>query len=306
MDFAAGEALGDVEATGVATHDGLRLAAWRHPAKRPAPRARVVLVHGYAEHAARYAWVAASLGAAGYECHLFDLRGHGRSEGPRGHVARFADYVDDLDRVVHQASGGGDAAGSPRGDGPGATPRIPLFAVGHSLGGLIALEYVRLRRGVFDVLAASSPFLAPAFRLPPLVEALGSLASHVLPSRTVKSTLSAEWLSHDAAVVKAYARDPLIFDTVTLGWFREVRSAQEEMLRRAGEIRLPVLFLLGDADRVADWRRSTAVFERLGSADKCLKVYPRFFHEVLNEIGREEVLGDLLVWLDGHSAAPPG
>lgn len=307
MDSTTNTTFHRVETESVETHDGLKLAAWRYPANRPTPRARVVLVHGYAEHSGRYAWMTAALGAAGYECHLFDLRGHGRSEGPRGHVARFADYLDDLDRVIQQGVAvGRDGIGSPRAVGPVDASRLPLFAVAHSLGGLIALEYVRLRRDVFDVLATSSPFLAPAFKLPPMVAELGSLASLVLPSQTVKSTLNAEWLSHDTAVVEAYSRDPLVFGTVTLGWFREVRRAQEETFERANEVRLPVLFLLGDADRVADWQRSKAVFEQLGSAEKSLKVYPGFFHEVLNEIGREQVLHDLLAWLDAHSAEPGG
>jgi len=141
----------------VQTHDGLRLAAWHHSAQGPTLRARLVLVHGYAEHGGRYAWLVASLGAAGYECAVFDLRGHGRSGGPRGHVGRFAEYLDDLDRVVQWA------AAQARAGGPRPVRR---FVVGHSLGGLIALEHVRLRPGAFDGLAASSPFLAPTFTTP--------------------------------------------------------------------------------------------------------------------------------------------
>ncbi len=76
----------------IQTHDGLALAAWRYPAEGRRARARVVLVHGYAEHMGRYTWLTESLVAAGYDCDLFDLRGHGRSGGSRGHVARFADY----------------------------------------------------------------------------------------------------------------------------------------------------------------------------------------------------------------------
>ena len=303
----ANETFRDLETASVEARDGLRLATWRYPA-RPVPRARVVLVHGYAEHAGRYTWVAATLGAAGYECHLFDLRGHGCSEGPRGHVARFADYVDDLGRIVEQAvrGAGRDAIESPRAGEPADPSRLPLFAVAHSLGGLIALECVRRRHGVFDALVAGSPFLAPALRLPRLVDKLASLVSRVLPSLTVTIPIRDSWLSHDAAVVNAYSHDPLVFDTLTLGWYREVRRVQEELFLRAGEVGLPVLLLLGDADRLADWRRSTAVFERLGSADKSLKVYPGFFHEVLNEVGRERVLCDLLAWLDGHAAGPIG
>jgi alpha-beta hydrolase superfamily lysophospholipase len=278
----------------VATTDGLRLAVWRRPPAGVPRRARLVLVHGYAEHAGRYGMLVDALCAAGHECVAFDLRGHGRSEGPRGHVVRFTDYLDDLDRVVHWAVTGARDGGR---DAPGA----PLIAVAHSLGGLIILEHARGRPGAFDAVAASSPFLAPAFPLPPLVEGLGALAARLVPGRAIRSALGPEALSHDAAVRQAYADDPMVFGTVTLGWWREVRAAQQALYERAGEVRLPALFLLGDADPVADCRRSLQVFERLGSADKRVEVYRGFLHEVLNEIGRERVLADLLGWLDARA-----
>lgn len=273
----------------VETHDGLTLAAWRYPAPGPKPRARVVLVHGYAEHTGRYAWLVGSLVAAGYECDVFDLRGHGRSTGARGHVARFADYLDDLERIIARP----DAA-------------QPLFGVGHSLGGLIALEYARVRPGTLAGLAVSSPFLAPAFEVTPLLEKLAAVVSRVAPRQAVKSNIDPGSLTHDVSVAEAYSNDPLVFDTATLGWWREVRRVQEDLLASAPDIRLPVLFLLGDADRVANWRRAADVFERLGSADKSLKVYAGFFHEVLNEVGRARVLQDLVEWLEGHSIRPSG
>jgi lysophospholipase len=275
----------------VETHDGLRLAVWRSPARSPTPRGRVILIHGYAEHAGRYREVVTALTGAGHECHAFDLWGHGRSGGPRGHVLRFADYLDDLDRVIRLVVD---------------PPALPLAVVGHSLGGLIALEHVRRRPGPFDLLVASSPFLAPAFRRPLLVEALGRLGARLRPSATVESRLDAGWLSHDAAVTRAYAADPLVFRTVTLGWWREVRHAQEALRRGAALIRLPALFLIGDGDPVADPHRSVAIFERMGSADKRLERYPGFLHEVFNEIGRERVLQDLLAWLDGRLPQPRG
>lgn len=282
------------EPTFVETTAGLRLAAWRHPSRSPRLRARVVLVHGYAEHSGRYAWLVQALCGAGYECVTFDLRGHGRSDGPRGHVGRFADYLDDLDRIARWAAPGAH-------DGGRGSHAVPLLAVAHSLGGLIALEHVRRRPGALGAVVASSPFLAPKLGLPPLVERLAALVSRLLPEYRIKSTLGADSLSHDVVVKEAYARDPMVFDTVTLGWWREVRAAQQELFAGANEIRPPVLFLLGDADPVADWRRSAAVFERLGSADKRVEVYAGFLHEVLNEVGRERVVADLLGWLNARA-----
>ena len=276
----------------VQTRDGLALAAWRYPARGRRSRARVVIVHGYAEHAGRYAWLREALVAAGCDCDLFDLRGHGRSGGSRGHVARFADYVDDLNRIVACAEAAPRAAS------------YPLFVIAHSLGGLVALEYVRLHPETIDGLVASSPFLAPAFRLPLLVDQLAALAARLVPLGTVKNRIEPAALSHEPSVAQAYSSDPLVFDTVTLGWWREVRRTQDELFEHASDIRLPVLFLLAQADRIADWQRAAAIFERLGSTDKSLKMYPNFFHEVLNEVGRDLVLHDLLTWVDGHTPGP--
>jgi alpha-beta hydrolase superfamily lysophospholipase len=264
--------------------DGLRLAVEHHPATE-ACRGRLVIVHGYAEHKGRYRTLVAELTAAGYDCHLLDLRGHGSSEGRRGHVSRFAEYRDDLHRLFERVRDG-----SPSGP--------PLFLVGHSLGGLISLDYVLHHPESFAALAVSSPYLAPAFEIPPLKKVFGTLVSPMVPTLAVKSGLAADLLSHDPAVVEGYATDPAVFPTVTLGWFREVESTQEEVFTRASEIRLPVLLLVGSSDQIAAPARMLALFERLASPDKDLRVYDGLYHEVFNELEREQVVRDLLNWLE--------
>jgi alpha-beta hydrolase superfamily lysophospholipase len=264
------------------TPDGLTLAGEHH--LLPACRGRLVIVHGYAEHRERYRELVAALVAAGYECHLPDLRGHGESEGPRGHVARFADYAADLGLFLEEVR---KVSICP------APPRL----IGHSLGGLIALDFVRRQPEVFASLAVSSPFLAPALVIPFLKRTFLPLAACVLPALAVESGLEADWLSHDPEVVRAYAEDPRVFSTVTLGWFTAVTEAQQQVFDGAPEIRLPLLVLVGDADRIADPDRTRALYERLGSEEKKLVVYPGFFHEVFNEVERARVVDDLLGWL---------
>lgn len=261
------------------TPDGLALSTWHYPA--PAPRARVVLVHGYADHVGRYPHVIEALTGAGYDVHALDLRGHGRSEGVRGHVLRFQEYLDDLDLFLAEL------------------PRDPLprFLIGHSLGGLLSLRYVLERPDAFAALAASSPYLHLATDVPFLKEAVATAASHLAPTLLTKSPIEAKALSHDPVMVQAYVDDPLVFKTFNARWFFQARQAQEEVLERAAEIRLPVLMLLGSADPIAAPERGRRVFDRLGSPDKTLKVYDGFLHEVFNEAGRERVIGDLVEWL---------
>lgn len=262
------------------TRDGLALSTWRSSSS-PSPRARVVLVHGYADHVGRYPHVIEALTGAGYEVHALDLRGHGRSEGVRGHVLRFQDYLDDLDLFLEEL------------------PRDPLprFLIGHSLGGLLSLRYVLDHPDAFAGLAASSPYLHLATDVHFLKEAVATAASHLAPTLLTKSPIEAKALSHDPAMVQAYIDDPLVFKTFNARWFFQTRQAQEEVLERAAEIRLPVLMLLGSADPIADPERGRQVFDRLGSPDKTLKVYDGFLHEVFNEAGREQVIRDLVEWL---------
>ena len=273
--------------TSVAAPQGITLAVEEH--ELPSPRARVIIVHGYAEHRGRYADLVSRLAAERFECHLFDLRGHGRSGGVAAHVERFADYVDDLALVVdHVRTRAGTS--------------VPLILIGHSLGGLISLKYVRTRQSAVDALVVSSPFLRPAFEVPLYRRLAAMIATHLAPSMSFDSRLDPKWLSHDKRVVEAYETDPLVHRTTTPRWFIEVQQAQRELAAGAAGIQLPLLMLLGEEDRIADHRLAIEVFERLGSADKTLCRYAGLRHEVFNELARDVVIGDLISWLQTHSS----
>lgn len=276
----------------LAADDGVELVGESLAPAGP-PRAHVLLVHGFAEHSRRYDVLAGELAGAGVAVHRFDLRGHGESGGRRGHVERFADYRGDLERVA--------AAVLPAkaGDGP------PAVLLGHSLGGLIALDAVLARPGCFRGLALSSPFLAPAFRLPPFARTFAGAAARLAPGADFEAGIDPEGLSRDPEVVRRYREDPLVLRRLTAAWLRAVLDAQEAILERAGELRLPVLLLLGDADPIADPGRGRELFERLGSPEKRLRVYPGFRHEVFNELGRERVVADLFQWLEEVALSPP-
>lgn len=270
-------------------HDGIALVgeSW-HSAGAAA--AHVVVVHGFAEHRARYHKLAGELAAAGYAVHLFDLRGHGESGGDRGHVERFEDYLRDLERVA-------EAVLPPPGSG------APAVLLAHSLGGLIAVHAVLERPAIFAALVLSSPFLAPETWLPPAARTAAGTAARMLGRLEFSPGIDAAGLSHDPEVVAAYRRDPLILQRASARWLGEVLAAQDEAFARAGELRLPVLLLLGSADPVAKLERSRRFYDRLEHADRTREVYDGFLHEVLNERGRERVVSDLLAWLADRLAA---
>jgi len=272
-----------------AAADGLLLTrqAWR---PEGASAAVLAVIHGYGEHGGRYRGLAEHMAAGGYALHVYDLRGHGRSAGRRGHLGRFTDYLDDtavfLDAVREEQ------------------PGRPLYLLGHSLGGLIAAAYVEDRPA--DALAGlilSSPFLRLGMPVPPLKLGAARLLSLVAPAVNVGNTLDPAGLSHDQEVVRAYGTDPLNHHVATARWAAEVVAAQSAALSAAGSIRLPFLLLYGDADAVADPDASRELFAGAGSVDKTVHCYGGFYHEIFNETGRDAVFADLAAWLSARAPA---
>ena len=272
-----------------AAADGLLLTrqAWR---PEGAPAAVLAVVHGYGEHGGRYRGLAEVMAAGGYAVHVYDLRGHGRSAGRRGHLGRFTDYLDDtavfLDAVRREQ------------------PARPLYLLGHSLGGLICTAYVEDRPA--DSLAGlilSSPFLHLGMPVPPLKLGAARLLSLVAPGVNVGNTVDAAALSHDQEVVRAYGTDPLNHHVATARWAAEVVAAQSAALSAAGRVRLPLLLLFGDADTIADPQASRELFERVASSDKTVHCYEDFYHEIFNEAGRAHVFADLAAWLAARTAS---
>lgn len=271
----------------------------------------VAIVHGYGEHSGRYDDVVDKLLPLGFAMHGYDLRGHGRSGGVRGHVDRFARYLSDT-RAYLQAVAA-------------EHPEAPLFLLGHSFGGLIAALFAEEARGGpgapggaaadaardrgegRDVVAPagivlSAPFLALGTPVSGAKLAGARLLARLVPQRDVGNTLSPADLSHDAAVVAAYQSDPLNHHAATARWAVETLAAQRRALEAAPRLRLPLLVMWGEADRIAAPGASRAFGERAGSADKTLLAYPGLYHEIFHELGKEGPLADLAAWLRARRA----
>ncbi len=248
-------------------------------------RGQLVVVHGMFEHMGRHRGLVDALGAQGFACVLFDLRGHGKSPSRHG-AARFRDHLDDVERVCALVEADEPPPGTPR------------FLLGHSLGGLIALQYVATRQDHgFDGLILSSPFLGLAGGFHPgqlLLRVLGRL----LPDIPVKNPVAGRNLSHDPAVAAGYADDPLVRHTIGTAFLGDVIKAQDFVMDHVSQVAVPTIMLLGSADPVADMHVSRRAFEALGSVDKALEIYEGFLHEVFHEVGKERVVRDLLAWLD--------
>lgn len=264
----------------IPTQDGLRLAWYRWDPPRK-PLGTVCLVHGLGEHAGRYHHVAGAFTAAGFTFLAFDLRGHGNSEGPRGHSPSYDHLLDDYRRVLKTASG-------------------PTIAYGHSMGGQIAINLERADPGGIAGLIVTSPWLRLAFPAPVIKVALGRSLKSILPRVTLPSGLEVAALSRDPEVPKAYAADPLVHDRLSFRMGIDLLDGSKEALRLAAAFRLPVLLAHGDSDRIMDHHATVEFHATAGSADKTLRLYPGLWHEPHNEPEWKQVLADLTGWAAAH------
>jgi alpha-beta hydrolase superfamily lysophospholipase len=236
----------------------------------------VLVVHGYFEYGARYAELGDTLAARGIGSTALDLRGHGRSEGARGHVVAFEQYLDDVEAAL-------------------GTIGKPRFLFGHSLGGLVALLYAARRRPELGGLVLTNPYLERALAVPSWKIHAARLMSRLVPAFSLPSGLDPDLLSHDPERNRAYQTDPLIFQNATARWFVETSRAQDEA-RAVDALPAPLLLVVGDGDRIARPSASLAFFERLESEKKRV-VLPGQYHEVLNEPGRMETLRLIADWI---------
>ena len=252
-------------------------------------RAMVGLLHGYADHGARYAHVMDEWADRGIGSVAIDMRGHGRAAGTRGYVDRFEEYLDDaaeLSRLLAERANG-----------------APLFLCGHSFGGLVAaasvLESARSWRG----LLLTSPFFGLALEVPALKLLAGRLASRVMPRLALPAGMSGAQMTHDAARAREYDQDPLVFHEATARWFTETTAAQERMLACANELSLPLYIAASPTDPVASTAAAKKFFERVGSRDKTWDERANLLHEILNEPEWASIAGAMADWILAHAEA---
>jgi alpha-beta hydrolase superfamily lysophospholipase len=250
------------------------------------PQAAVVLAHGVSEHSERYAHVGRALTDAGYALYALDHRGHGRSEGDRANIERLDHVVADLLTLVETVTG-------LHGEKP--------FLLGHSMGGAVAVAFTLEHEDTIAGLLLSAP-AADASAASPVERVLGRLTSAVAPNLGVFK-VHPEGVSRDPEVVRAYVEDPLVFHRkLPARTVSELVTAIHGFPDRLPRVTLPLLVMHGGDDPIVPLAASRMIEERAGSADKTLIVYDGLYHEILNEPEQDQVLADIVGWLDSHSS----
>ncbi|MCG8642543.1 MAG: lysophospholipase [Desulfobacterales bacterium] len=243
-----------------------------------------LLVHGMGEHSGRYMNLVDHFLPLGAAVYTWDHVGHGLSQGKRERINTFKDYTDTLDTCFRRVQT--------------QQPDIPVFLIGHSMGGAIALDYLLDHQAPFRGAILSAPALKPPEKVSILTLAAGKLLSKVAPGFGILA-LDLDAVSRDPQVREDYIRDPLTFKGRTpVRLAVELLEAMDRIDRHARRITLPFIILQGTHDRLVDPEGAAIIFEKAGSTDKTLKEYEGLFHEVFNEPEHGQVLADVENWVD--------
>lgn len=239
------------------------------------PWATVLVVHGLGEHSGRYERTGSLLAAAGLTTSSFDLFGHGDSAGDRSHVDTFSDYLDEVEMELQLAR---------QGD-------LPVVMLGHSLGGLITLDYLTSGRPAPDYAIVSAPSLGGGKAWQRMI---APLLGRLFPKLAIPTAFTGEQLSRDPAVGEAYFADPLVSRKATTRLGAELFATGDRVRANLDKLSVPMLVIHGGADELVPPAVS-AVLHDLPGVDR--RLYPKLRHEALNEPEGPEVVADMVEWL---------
>lgn len=270
---------------------GIQLYSVLHHAQNWKRPQALVILHGMGEHGGRYLHFPHYLQSSVDSVYCVDHRGHGRSEGLRGHIERFDLFAEDaahtisrLDEILKKRFG---------------ESRIHLL--GHSMGGLIALRTLFKYSSLpLRSVTISAPLLGIRVEVPRIKKAAAKVLARVWGSLHMVSDLDPSLICRDKEVVETYTADRLVHNKITPKFFSEMQSAMLDTLKRDSGLNYPLQMLIPLQDKIVNSDLSLQFFRSLKLRDKVLKTYPDFFHEPFNEIGKEQVFEDLISWMNAH------
>lgn len=267
------------------TDDNLEIFAQGWEPDQRAPKAAICLVHGLGEHSGRYEHVAEAFTKDGYAMFGFDLRGHGRSGGPRGHFPSSEALLQDIDLLFTHARE--------------RYPELPLILYGHSLGGILVLYYGLKRKPKVKGVIATSPGLHTALESQTGKIIAAQILGFVAPTVLLPSGLDAHAISHTQAVIDKYQQDPLVHDKISLGFGRTMLGVTKWTLEHAAEFPAPLLLMHGKEDRIA-FPSSSIEFAAAAPEKSTLVLWDEGYHELHNEPEQAEVLKTMLIWMNAR------
>jgi len=249
------------------------------------PKAVICLVHGLGEHVNRYNHVGQAFTGAGYVLQGFDLRGHGRSGGLRGHTPSYESLLNDISDFLADAQK--------------RHPGLPVFLYGHSMGGNQVINYaLRYPDGLRGVIV-TSPWLQLVSKPGVILSFLLKIISAIFPSFSQPNGLTLADISRDPEIVSAYAADPLVHDKISARLFTVMEANALGALEHAATLKVPMLLMHGSADHISSADGSKEFAKKAGSI-VTLRIWQGLYHETHNEPEKAEVIRAMLDWISGH------
>jgi acylglycerol lipase len=248
-------------------------------------RGTLVLVHGIGEHSGRYRHVAEYFCQAGLSTLSFDLRGHGHSDGVRGHADSYEVLMDDIQHFLEEARH--NSAG------------CPVYLYGHSMGGSLVLYYGLTRTTLPDGIIATSPGLAPAQAISPSKLWLGKMMAVLWPTLTMKNDLDLSGISRQKEVIDAYIADPLVHPLISARLGLELINRGAWMCAQERTFPTPLLLMQGTADRLVN-KELPRKFAGLVKGDVEYQSWEGWYHELHNEVQYTQVLDTMVNWINRH------
>jgi alpha-beta hydrolase superfamily lysophospholipase len=255
-------------------------------------QAVVVMVHGLGAHSSLFDQVVQYLVAQEYEVYAFDLRGHGRSPGQRGHIGAWAEFREDLRAFLQHIQ-------TQRADCP-----CPYFLWGHSLGGTIALDYALRSPNNLHGLIVSAPALGRV-SVPRCKLMVGQLLSGIFPRFSLRLGIPSDLGSRDPTLALSYLQDPLRHEYGSARLATEFFATVDWIYKHASDLQIPLLLLHGSADQVIHPESSRTFFQQVMFSDKEHHEYPGCYHDLYVDVDYQKVFADLEKWLERHLVGSP-
>ncbi|MCU0447076.1 MAG: lysophospholipase [Microscillaceae bacterium] len=250
------------------------------------PKAVIAIVHGMGEHSGRYSYWVDFLLQNSYAVMGFDHRGHGKSEGQRGHTPNYERLLSDVEEFLRQVKI--------------AFPDLPVFLFGHSMGGNVVLNYVLRRNPLLKGVIVSGAWLKLGFVPPAWQVGLAKVVNYIYPQLTQPTNLEVEAISRDAQEVEKYKNDPLVHGKTTPRFFLEGSAAAEWALSNAANFSLPLLLYHGGADRLTSPEGSKLFAQKVKPEYLTFKIWEDAYHELHNDLDRAQVFAWILAWLESR------
>ena len=252
----------------VTTADGINLQGFRIKPKQSLYS--LIVVHGVGEHSKRYLSFAKNISATNCTCYLYDQRGHGNSDGKRGHITQFEDYSNDLLKIY-------DLVFS-------ESQEHPVFVYGHSMGSIVAVLFALNHQAKIKGLILTGFPFKPSIPISGYTLKLIKIISKIIPLQSIPTMINVKQLSHDENIWNTYKQDNIINKTVTFNWISEFYSALDGLKKSLTNLELPLLIMHGGEDKIARLKGAKQAFQSIHSKDKTFQIFEGQRHELLNEL----------------------